>query len=107
MWEWLLLPFMACMILTGIHAYLGLHIIQRGVIFVDLALAQLAALGALIAFVCGFELHSGMSYLFSFGFTVFGAGIFTLTKQKNSEVPQEALIGIVYAMAAAVAILVL
>lgn len=107
MWEWLFLPFLGCMILTGIHAYLGLHIIQRGVIFVDLALAQMAALGALVGFVCGVELHSTMSYVFSFGFTVVGAGIFALTKHLKTSAPQEALIGIVYAMAAAVSILIL
>ncbi len=107
MLELMLLPFIACFILTGIHAYLGIHVIEREVIFVDLALAQIAALGAMIAFLLGIELHSTASYLFSIAFTLVGATIFALTRLRKREVSQEAIIGIVYAFSAASSILVL
>lgn len=100
-------PCVACLVLTGIHAYLGLHVIERGVIFVDLALAQVAALGATVGFLAGFGLHSTPSYLISLGFTVAGATIFAVTRLRKPIVPQEAVIGIVYAVSAAAAILVL
>ncbi len=107
MLEFMLLPFLACLILTGIHAYLGIHVIEREVIFVDLALAQIAALGAIIAFLLGMELHSTTAYLFSLGFTFVGATIFSLTRLKERKVSQEAIIGIVYAVSAALSILAL
>lgn len=100
-------PFAACLALTGIHAYLGLHVIERGVIFVDLALAQIAALGATVGFLFGFGLHHSANYLFALGFTFFGATIFAATRFREEKVPHEAIIGVVYAVAAAAAILVL
>jgi zinc/manganese transport system permease protein len=100
-------PFLACLILTGMHAYLGLHVIEREVIFVDLALAQVAALGATFGFLWGFGLHANASYLIALGFTLLGAAIFASTRRRKPIVPQEALIGAVYAVAAAAAILVL
>ncbi len=100
-------PFVACLILTGIHAYLGLHVIEREVIFVDLALAQLAAFGATLGFLWGFGLHAGGGYGVSLLFTLLGAGVFAATRLRRPVVPQEALIGIVYALAAAASILVL
>jgi len=104
----IMLPsFVACMVLTGIHAYLGLQVIERGIIFVDLALAQVAAFGATVGFLWGFGLHSTQNYVISLGFTLLGAGVFALTRRRNPLVPQEALIGIVYVVAAAAAILVL
>ena len=103
----MLKPFLACLILTGIHAYLGLHVVERGVIFVDLALAQIAAFGATLGFLWGFGLHSTESYLIALGFTFLGAAVFAATRFRKPVVPQEALIGIVYAVSAAAAILVL
>ena len=103
----LLWPSLACLVLTGIHAYLGLHVVERGVIFVDLSLAQVAALGATIGFLLGFDLHGQASYFFSLGFTLIGAGVFSLTRSKKSKIPQEAIIGIVYAVSAAAAVLVM
>ena len=103
----MVLPFTACLILTGIHAYLGLHVIERQVIFVDLALAQIAALGASLALVFGFGLDSIQSYWMSLGFTLCGAAIFSLTRFKKQQVPQEAIIGITYAVSAALLILIL
>lgn len=103
----LLWPFLASLVLTGIHAYLGLHVVERGVIFVDLSLAQVAALGATIAFLFGCDLHGRGAYFFSLVFTLIGAGIFSLSRSKRSRVPQEAFIGIVYAVSAAAAILIM
>ncbi|MBI2093371.1 MAG: metal ABC transporter permease [Candidatus Omnitrophica bacterium] len=100
-------PFVACLILTGIHAYLGLHVIERGVVFVDLALAQIAAFGATLGFLWGFGLHSTASYLIALVFTLLGAAIFSATRLRHPVVPQEAFIGIVYAVAAAASILIL
>jgi zinc/manganese transport system permease protein len=100
-------PFIAGLILTGIHAYLGLHVVERGVIFVDLSLAQIAALGATVATLNGHDVHDSVTYFWSLGFTIAGAAIFALTRthQHKSRIPQEAIIGIVYAVSAATAIL--
>jgi zinc/manganese transport system permease protein len=105
----ILLPaFVASLILTGIHAYLGVHVVERGVIFVDLSLAQIAALGTTVAYLAGYDLHSNVAYLFSLGFTFIGAAIFAMTRvHRKTRIPQEAIIGIVYAVSAAVAILVM
>lgn len=100
-------PFLACLVLTGIHAYLGLHVIERQVIFVDLALAQIAALGANSALLWGLACDGAASYWLSLGFTVAGAAIFSLTRFRHQRVPQEAVIGIVYAVSAALLILIL
>ena len=99
-------PFAACVVLVGIHAYLGMHVIQRKVIFVDLALAQLAALGATFGFLIGAGHQGPGAYLFSLGFALVGAAIFAMTRMRHARVPQEAIIGIVYAVALAAAILV-
>jgi zinc/manganese transport system permease protein len=105
----ILLPaFIASLILTGIHAYLGVHVVERGVIFVDLSLAQIAALGTTVAYLAGYDLHSTTAYLFSLGFTFLGAAIFAMSRvHRKTRIPQEAIIGIVYAVSAAVAILVM
>lgn len=101
------LPFLACLVLTGIHAYLGMHVIEREVIFVDLALAQIAALGSGLALVLGHGFDGAPSYWLSLGFTVLGAGIFSLTRFRKQAIPQEAVIGIVYAVSAALLVLIL
>jgi len=101
-------PLVACLILPPLLVYFGLHIIRREVIFVDLALAQVATLGACVAILCHFDPHDWQSYAFSIAFTLIGAAIFTLTRTKEHHaVPQEALIGIVYVVAAAGGILLL
>jgi zinc/manganese transport system permease protein len=101
----LIWPFVASLILTGIHAYLGVHVVERGVIFVDLALAQIAALGATIAILVGMDPHGRGAYFLSLGFTFLGAGIFALARTRRGHIPQEAFIGIAYAVASATAIL--
>ena len=102
-----LLPaFVAGLILTGIHAYLGVHVVERGVIFVDLSLAQIAALGTTIGYLFGFDVHSRTGYFFSLGFTFVGAAVFAFTRvHRRTRIPQEAIIGIAYAVAAAASIL--
>jgi zinc/manganese transport system permease protein len=107
MLEFLKYPFLASLILTGIHAYLGVHVVERGVIFVDLALAQIAALGATVAVVAGMGPHGAASYWISLGFTFLGAGIFAFARPRRAHVPQEAFIGIAYAVASAAAILLM
>src|SRR6267154_1716905 len=101
----LLAPFVASLILTGIHAYLGVHVVERGVIFVDLALAQIAALGATIAILIGMDPHGRGAYWLSLAFTFVGAAIFAFARTRRGHIPQEAFIGIAYAVASATAIL--
>src|SRR5215204_4726867 len=106
--EFLAAPFVASLILTGIHAYLGVHVVERGVIFVDLSLAQIAALGATIALLMPFsggDPHAPSVYWVSLAFTFIGAGIFSMIRVKRARIPQEAIIGICYAVASAAAIL--
>jgi zinc/manganese transport system permease protein len=103
--QFLILPFLASLILTGIHAYLGVHVVERGVIFVDLALAQIAALGATMAILIGMDPHGVSAYWMSLGFTFIGALIFTLVRSRQKRIPLEAFIGITYAVASAAAIL--
>jgi zinc/manganese transport system permease protein len=103
--EFLLWPFLACVVLVGIHVYFGLHVIKRGIIFVDLSLAQVAALGTTLAFLLGFALDGEIAYFFSLGFALIGGIIFSLTRDIEGKVPQEAIIGIVYAVSSAASIL--
>jgi len=101
----LILPFIASLILTGIHAYLGVHVVERGVIFVDLALAQIAALGATVAILVGMDPHGNAAYWMSLGFTFLGALIFSFVRSRKKRIPLEAFIGITYAVASAAAII--
>jgi len=109
--EWLAWPFAICVVLVGIHGYLGIHVLARKVIFVDLAMAQVAALGATYAFALGYDPSrpedQGASFAFSVAFALAGAAVFAFTRMRHEKVPQEAFIGIVYASATAIAILVL
>lgn len=99
-------PFLACLTMVAIQGYLGLHVLRREIIFVDLALAQIAALGTLIAFFFHLEPGSAGSFAFSMGATTLGAAVFSWTRSRESEVPQEAIIGITYVIASAAAIVV-
>ena len=106
--DFLAAPFVASLILTGIHAYLGVHVVERGVIFVDLSLAQIAALGATIAMLLPWssgDPHGPDVYWISLAFTFIGAAIFSLLRSRRARIPQEAIIGITYAVASAAAIL--
>lgn len=98
--------FFELLILVGIHSYLGLHIIRRKVIFVDLALAQIAALGTTIGFLFGIMPGTNGAYWFSLIFTFLGAALFSILRFRNEKIPQEAVIGLTYAIAAAATILI-
>jgi zinc/manganese transport system permease protein len=100
-------PLVACLVIVAIHSYLGLHVIAREVIFVDLSLAQMAALGSAVAILAGSQPDSTSAFLYALGFTTLGAALFALTRTAgHGRVPQEAIIGIVYVVASAAAILV-
>jgi zinc/manganese transport system permease protein len=106
--KFLLAPFVASLILTGIHAYLGVHVVERGVIFVDIALAQIAALGGAVAILLGMDIHGHggyAAYFVSLAFTFLGAAVISVLRTRDSRIPQEAIIGITYAVASAAAIL--
>jgi zinc/manganese transport system permease protein len=103
----LLWPFLGLLCIAGIHVYLGLHVVEREVIFVDLSLAQMAVLGASVASLFGGEPEQPMTYALAIGFTVVGAAVFSFTRSDRGRVPQEAIIGIVYAVAAAASVLIL
>jgi zinc/manganese transport system permease protein len=105
--EILALPFLACLVLAGIHAYLGLHVLARGVIFVDLAFAQIAALGMAAALLAGHALGSDAAYSYALTFTAAGALLFASARGRPGKIPQEAVIGIVYAVAAALTVMAL
>jgi len=103
--QFLLPAIAATLIIAGIHAYLGLHVVERGIIFVDLSLAQIASLGAAIGVWQGFDPHEPAIYWMSLAFTLIGALIFALIKGHEANIPQEAIIGISYAVASAAVIL--
>jgi zinc/manganese transport system permease protein len=105
--ELLLWPFLAGLVLTSIHAYFGLHVLARGVIFVDLSLAQVAAFGLTIAILAGHPVHSQVAYWYALVFAIAGAVLFAIARPYESSLPQEAVIGIVYAVSAALAVIVL
>src|SRR5580765_4783525 len=102
--QFLAAPFVASLILTGIHAYLGVHVVERGVIFVDLSLAQIAAFGGTIALllpISGGDAHAPIVYWISLLFTLVGALLFSTIRGHRARIPQEAIIGIAYAVASA------
>ena len=99
-------PIVAGLVILSIHAYLGLHVIARGVIFVDLAFAQIAALGATVGFLIGVEHGTPTALAFSMGFTLVGALIFSFSRLEETVVPQEAVIGITFVVASAAVILI-
>lgn len=107
MWEVMFWPLAACILLPWLLVYLGLHVVQRGIIFIDIAMAQMASLGICVAVLFQFEPDSFGAYLIGVGVTLVGAAIFAITGKRASRVPQEAIIGISYVIAAAAAVLLL
>src|SRR2546422_2683178 len=99
------IPFLMCLVLTGIHAYLGVHVLAREVVFVDIALAQIAALGATAAFLVGYDMDTWESYAIALFATLVGALVLSLTRTRHRNVSQEAVIGVVYAVSSAGAVL--
>jgi zinc/manganese transport system permease protein len=99
--------FLVAVCLVGIHAYFGIQVLARNVIFVDLALAQIAALGATVAFMLGHPAQSPATYFYSLGFTMLAAVLLAFTRAWAKRIPQEALIGVIYVVAAAASILLI
>ena len=107
MWDVMFWPVMACVLLPWLLVYLGLHVVQRGIIFIDIAMAQMASLGICVAVLLHVDLASWTTFVIALGFTLLGAAVFSVTGKRTSQVPQEAVIGISYVVAAAAAVLLL
>ena len=115
--EFMLAPFVVCILLIGINIYFGIHVIKREIIFIDIALAQIAALGGTIAVILhdllpghaghSHDEHGLMWYIFAIGFTTLAALMFSFLKSKKLPIPLESLIGIAYAVAATGAVIIL
>jgi zinc/manganese transport system permease protein len=107
MWEIMFWPIAACVLLPWLLVYLGLHVVRRGIIFIDIAMAQMASLGICVAVLLHLNLEGWPAFLIALAFTLLGAAIFSLTGKRASQIPQEAIIGISYVVAAAAAVLLL
>ena len=107
MWEVMFWPLVACVLLPPLLVYLGLHVVQRGIIFIDIAMAQMASLGFCVGALWGLELEDSRNIAIALSFTIAAAALFSFTNKSESEVPHEAVIGIAYVVAAAAAVLVL
>ena len=107
LWNLMFWPCAACILLPWLLVYLGLHVVQRGIIFIDIAMAQMASLGICLGVLLNYEPESVMSYALGLGVTLLGAAIFSMSAKRASQVPQEAIIGITYVVAAAAAVLLL
>jgi len=107
-WEIMKWPLATCLLLPPLLVYLGLHVVEREVIFVDLALAQVATLGTCTALILGYEYHDPIAFWISLGVTFLAAALFSWSRgSANRQVPQEAIIGITFVVAAAGVILLL
>ncbi len=107
MWDVLFWPIMACVLLPWLLVYLGLHVVQRGIIFIDIAMAQMASLGICVAVLADLEPEDWRTLVIALVVTLLGAALFSLTGKRASAVPAEAIIGITYVVAAAGSILLL
>ena len=107
MWEVMFWPIMACVLLPWLLVYLGLHVVRRGIIFIDIAMAQMASLGICVAVLFHVDLASWTTFAIALGFSLLGAAVFSVTGKRASQIPQEAVIGISYVVAAAAAVLLL
>jgi len=98
-------PFLVCLTMVVILGYMGIHVLQREVIFIDIALAQIAAVGAIVAHIA-FKAHgdSLLGYYVAFGFTLIASVFYSLVRKKVNQIPLEAVIGVSYAIAAAAAL---
>lgn len=107
MWDVMFWPVVACVLLPWLLVYLGLHVVRRGIIFIDIAMAQMASLGICVAVLLHLNLEGWPAFGIALGFTLLGAAIFSVTGKRSSQIPQEAIIGISYVVAAATAVLLL
>ena len=107
-WDVMRWPFVACLLFPPLLVYLGLHVVKREVIFVDLALAQVATLGTCVALLMGHHFDDRITFWISLGVTFIGAAFFSWTRSsRKAAAPQEAIIGITFVVAAAGVILLL
>ena len=107
-WEVMKWPFVACLLFPPLLVYLGLHVVKREVIFVDLALAQVATLGTCVALLMGYHFDDRITFWISLAVTFLGAAFFSWSRSsRKAAVPQEAIIGITFVVAAAAVILLL
>ena len=101
-------PFVACLLFPPLLVYLGLHVVKREVIFVDLALAQVATLGTCVSLLMGNHFDDRITFWISLAVTFVGAAFFSWTRSRDKgAVPQEAIIGITFVVAAAGVLLLL
>jgi len=107
MWDVMFWPIVACVLLPWLLVYLGLHVVRRGIIFIDIAMAQMASLGICVAVLLHLNLEGWAAFLIALGFTLLGAAVFSVTGKRASQIPQEAVIGISSVVAAAAAVLLL
>jgi len=107
MWSVMFWPIVACVLLPWLLVYLGLHVVTRGIIFIDIAMAQMASLGICVAVLLHLNLESSATFAIALGFTLVGGAVFSVTGKRSSQIPQEAVIGIAYVFAAAAAVLLL
>src|SRR5881227_2075507 len=107
MWEVMFWPIVVCVLLPWLLVYLGLHVVQRGIIFIDIAMAQMASLGICLAVLLHLDLETWTTFGIALAFTLVGAAIFSVTGKRAGQIPQEAVIGISYVVAAAAAVLLL
>jgi zinc/manganese transport system permease protein len=107
MWSVMFWPIVACVLLPWLLVYLGLHVVTRGIIFIDIAMAQMASLGICVAVLLHLNLESSATFAIALGFTLVGGAVFSITGKRSSRIPQEAVIGIAYVFAAAAAVLLL
>ena len=107
-WQVMKWPLAACLIMPPLLVYLGLHVVRREVIFVDLALAQVATLGTCVGLIMGYGFNDRSTFWISLGVTFLGAAFFSWSRStERGPVPQEAIIGITFVVAAAGVILLL
>src|SRR6266704_6527115 len=107
MWEVMFWPIMACVLLPWLLVFLCLHVVRRGIIFIDIAMAQMASLGICLAVLLHLDLESWTTFGIALGFTLVGGAIFSVTGKRTSQIPQEAVMGLSYVLAAAAAVLLL
>lgn len=106
-WSLMQWPLLGSLLMSPVHCLFGMHIVRRGVIFIDLAVAQMAALGMAIALAGGHEINDTTTYFLSLGFALGTALVIALSRFKLGRVPHEAIIGIIFVMASAMGIVVL
>src|ERR1700682_435301 len=100
MWDVMFWPIVAFVLLPWLLVYLGLDVVQRGIIIIDIAMTQMASMGICVAVMFHLNLESPATFAIALGFTLVGAAIFSVTGKRTSQVPQEAVIGLAYVVAA-------